>query len=203
MTGHLRQVIARSLLAAGLCAGGAQALQIDGLNPLQPLSATLTGATVRDGRLELKLADGRTLGVGDWPAFLPQRFGPQQVEASRRLRPAGPSDQLSLTRAGDSQPWLIVASGARRGATLVGAWQLQLNGRLWSISDGAAEKALGVDPRQAAPVQVAVDKQRWCLYLLQTQLPKARAGVAAEDEPQISWAGWRLEGNRKRCPAAR
>jgi hypothetical protein len=203
MAGRLRQVIALSVLAAGLCAGGAQALQIEGLNPLEPLSAALAGAAAHDGQLELKLADGRTLGVGDWPAFLPQRFGPQQVDASRRLRPAGPSDQLSFSRAGESGPWLIVGSGARRGATLVGAWQLQLNGHLWSISDGATEKALGVDPRQAAPVQVMVENQRWCLYLLQTQLPKTRAGVVAEDEPQISWAGWRLEGNRKRCPAAR
>ena len=203
MAAQLRQVLASCLLAAGiLCAGYAQALRIDGLKPMGALAAAPASAVVRDGRLELRLADGATLGIGDWPAFLPQRFGPQQVDASRRLHPAGPTDRLSLTRVGESQPWLIVGSGVRRGANLVGAWQLRLTGRLWSISDGVTEKALGIDAQQAAPVQIAVERQYWCLYLLQARLPQARPGLAMEDEPQISWVGLRLDDDRKHCPTA-
>ena len=204
MATQLPRVLARCLLAAGmLCAGGAQALRIDGLKPMEALTAAPASAVVRDGHLELTLTDGNTLGVADWPAFLPQRFGPQRVDASRRLHPTGPTDQLSLTRTGENQPWLIVGSGARRGATLIGAWQLRLTGRLWSISDGVTEKALGIDAQQATPVRVSVERQDWCIYLLQTRLPQPRPGLALEDEPQISWAGWRLQKNRKHCPPIR
>jgi len=194
--------LAPGLLCAGLLwCTAAPALQITGADPLQPRTVSIAGASAHDGRLQLRPDDGRALTVDGWPAFLPQRFGPQRIDASRRLHPAGPDDQLRFTRPGDDRPWLIVGSGARRGSALLGHWELQLRGRLWSISDGGSDKALGLDPAQAQPVPVTAEGQRWCLYLLESRLPHPRPGIATEDEPRADWAGWRLDPGRTACPA--
>ena len=180
-----------------LLAPAAQALRIDGLNPLEPRLAADVTPTVVAHRMEIPLRDGRLLSVAPWPPFLPQRFGRQKIEASRRLLPAGPSDRLSFTRPSDGRPWLIVGQGARDGTVLAGAWRLRRAGDGWALADGGK-----VRPWHAtAPLSVPADGARWCLYLLDGGPATLRKGVAGEREPQAAWAAQRLDANRACTPA--
>jgi len=178
-----------------LLAPAAQALRIDGLNPLEPQLAVDVMPTVTAHRMEIRLRD-RLLSVAPWPSFLPQRFGRQKIEASRRLLPAGPSDRLSFTRPAERRPWLIVGQGARDGTVLAGAWRLQRAGDGWAIAEGGNVQAW----HAAAPLSVPVDGARWCLYLLDADQPTLQKGVAAEREPQAAWAAQRLDANRACAP---
>lgn len=185
-------------LAAMLCVD-ALSMGIDGLGAV-PVSV---GATpqVRDGRLEVPLAEQGALGIAPWPAYLPQRFDAQQVSASRQLHPAGPIDKVVFTREGDNAPWLEVTHGARAGSELVGGWRLLRSRYGWSAAKGSALYRMG-NGSQSAPASVPVGRERWCIYLMESRVPQAqgRQALATEEEAQADWVAVRLEGRRTRCP---
>src|SRR5438445_331497 len=197
MPNRISGFLARGLMLVGVAlAAPAGATRIDGLSALEPVSAVTTAATVTGDRLDLALSGNRKLSIAPWPRFLPQRLGKQQLDASRQMLPAGPSDQLSFTRIGETQPWFMVGTGARRSAKLVGAWELQLTDRQWSLSDGNKEKMLGAHD---APAKIAVGRQYWCVYLLEARMPQAQPGIAMEEEPQIAWAALKLNRRQQHC----
>lgn len=186
---RLRHLLSCAALALAATAQ-AQAPRIAGLDGFEPVPATMATPAVRAGTLEIPLQDGRRLTVAPWPALLPQRFGRQTVEAVRQMSPAGPSDRLSFTRPSESRPWLLVGTGTRSAAPLVGSWRLQGTERGWTVSDGARRKAW----KAGVPLVVTVGRERWCLYLLDVAQPAPRAGVAVEGEPQLAWAAVRQKG---------
>jgi hypothetical protein len=180
-----------SVLAMAIPAA-AQPLRIDGVGPLAPLSLAGVTPAVTGQRLEIRAGDGAQLSVQPWPAFLPQRFMPQTVQAERRALPAGPSDRLSFTRPAARQPWLVIGSGSRSATPLVGDWRLGRDGQSWEIvGDGAARRW---QPGQA--LRVIIAGQRWCLYLLDAGGAMQRRGIADESEAQASWAALRTEHDR-------
>ena len=201
MTMRRRRLVAAGLAAFVLPAAHAQPLRIDGISPLAPLTAADVTPVVVARRLEIRLQDGRLLSVTPWPAFLPQRFVSQTVEASRKMHPAGPEDRMSFIHSPARQPWLAVGSGARQASVLVGAWRLQHGANGWTVSDGSHSKAW----TRAAPTRVAVGGNHWCLYLLDVGTPRRQAGAATEGEAQITWAAQRLRSalHQQSCPAQR
>jgi hypothetical protein len=194
-----RHLVAAGLAAFAFSAAHAQPLRIDGISPLAPLTAADATPVVVAHRLEIRLQDGWLLSVAPWPAFLPQRFASQTIEASRKMHPAGPEDRMSFIRSPARQPWLVVGNGARQASVLVGAWHLQRAGNGWTVSDGSRSKAW----TRAAPARVMVGGNHWCLYLLDAGTPRRQAGVATEGEAQITWAALRLGAHRQSCPAQR
>ena len=172
----------------------AQPLRIDGIGVLEPLSAVDVTPQVVAHRLEIRLQDGRQLSVAPWPAFLPQRFSAQKMEASRKIFPTGPSDRVSFIRSPARQPWLVVGNGARHGAALVGPWKLQRTGDHWAVSDVRHDETW----RLAVPLSVATGRDRWCLYLLDAGMPRRQPGIASEGEARVAWAAQRLDA-RGRC----
>lgn len=194
-----RHLVAAGMAALACVAAHAQPLRIDGISPLAPLAAADVTPAVVAHRLEIRLQDGRLLSVAPWPAFLPQRFVAQTIEANRKMHPAGPADRVSFIRNPARQPWLAVGNGTRQGSVLVGGWHLQHPGNGWAISDGHRSKTW----TRAAPVRVAAGGNRWCLYLLDAGTPRRQAGVAIEGEAQISWAAQQLGTHQQSCPAQR
>lgn len=201
MTMRRNHLVAAGLALLAFPAVHAQPLRIDGISPLAPLAAADVTPAVVAHRLEIRLQDGRLLSVTPWPAFLPQRFVSQTVEASRKMHPAGPEDRMSFIHSPARQPWLAVGNGARQASLLVGAWRLQRAGNGWAISDGSHSKAW----THAAPARIAVGGNHWCLYLLDAGTPRRQAGVATEGEARITWAAQRLPSalHRQSCPAQR
>lgn len=197
MTIRRRHLVAASIAVLACAAAHAQPLRIDGISPLTPLSAVDVMPVVVAHRLEIRLPDGRLLSVAPWPAFLPQRFAAQTIEASRKMHPAGPEDRVSFIHGPARQPWLAIGNGARQGSALIGAWHLQHIGNGWAISDGSRSKSW----TRTAPARAAVGGNRWCLYLLDVGTPRRQAGVATEGEAQITWAAQRLGAHQQSCPA--
>jgi len=191
--------VAAGMAALACAAAPAQPLRIDGISPLVPLAVADVTPVVVAHRLEIRLQDGRLLSVAPWPAFLPQRFAAQAIDANRKMHPAGPADRISFIRSPARQPWLAVGTGARQGSVLVGGWHLQHAGNGWAISDGRRSTAW----TRAMPARVAAGGNRWCLYLLDAGTPRRQAGVATEGEAQISWAAQRLGAHQQSCPAQR
>lgn len=167
------------------------------------MSAHAVVPAVSNTRLEVKV-DDHTVSITPWPKFLPQRFGKQEITGSREMAPAGPIDRLSFSRLNETRPWLLVGNGARPSTRLVGEWRLQLSNGLWSVSDGVDIHALGHKKDDAAPVMIRIDRQRWCVYLIEARMPaRPQAGIAGEDEPQLMWAAWKIGTYHKHCPAQR
>ena len=192
MKRNLRCVALLACMLAMAIPTAAQRLRIDGVGPLAPLSLPGVTPVVAGQRLEILAGDGTQLSVQPWPAFLPQRFAPQTVQAERRVLPAGPSDRLSFTRLAERQPWLVMGSGSRSGTPLVGDWRLHRDGQGWEIvGDGVAR---GWQPGQA--LRMIIAGQRWCLYLLDADGATQRHGIADESEAQASWAALRAEYGR-------
>jgi hypothetical protein len=189
--------IAAALAAAPLT----HAIEIEGLTPFEPVTAGKVTPAVADETLQLRLADGRMLTVAPWPAFLPQRFGKQSLSGNRHMHPAGPADRLALTRSEETQPWLVLANGARRSTGVVENWQLRLSGKRWLVANGRARKVLGNAERNASPVMINAEADRWCLYLLDSDTPAGKPNLATEAEPQIAWAAIRLHRLQTKCPA--
>jgi hypothetical protein len=197
MTLRRRHLAAAGMAVLACAAAHAQPLRIDGIGPLAPLAAADVTPVVVAHRLEIGLQDGRSLSVAPWPAFLPQHFGAQTIEASRRMSPAGPADRVSFIRSPARQPWLAVGNGARQGSALIGAWHLERAGSGWAISDGSRSKSW----THAAPARVATSGNHWCLYLLDAGTPRRQEGVATEGEARIAWAAQRLGAHQRSCPA--
>jgi hypothetical protein len=168
---------------------------------LAPLAAADVTPVVVAHRLEIRLQDERLLSVAPWPAFLPQRFAAQTIEASRKMHPAGPEDRMAFIHSPARQPWLVVGNGARQASVLVGAWRLQRIDNGWAIFDGRRSKSW----TRAAPARVAVGANHWCLYLLDAGTPRRQTGVATEGEAQITWAALRLRSalHQQSCPVQR
>jgi hypothetical protein len=200
MTTRRGYLLACSLTAVAFAAGAgiahAQPLRIDGIGALEPLSAVDVTPQVVAHRLEIRLQDDRLLSVAPWPAFLPQRFTAQKLEASRKVFPTGPADRVAFIRSPARQPWLVVGNGARDGAALVGAWKLQRSDDDWAVSDGRHHETW----RVAMPLSVAAGHDRWCLYLLDAGTLRRQPGIASEGEPRVAWAAQRLDA-RGRCAA--
>jgi hypothetical protein len=199
MTIRRRHLVAAGIAVLACAAAHAQPLRIDGISPLAPLAAADVTPVVVAHRLEIRLQDERLLSVAPWPAFLPQRFAAQTIEASRKMHPAGPADRVTFIHSPARQPWLAVGNGARQGTVLIGAWHLQHAGNGWAISDGSRSKSW----TRAAPVRMAVGGNHWCLYLLDAGMPRRQAGVATEGEAQIAWAAQRLGAQQRSCPTQR
>ena len=191
--------------------------RVEGLT-LEPLLATTPTATVITGnRLSVSLPGNRTISITPWPRFLPQYFeGRQTLQGLRESHPAGPSDQVSWTRWGEKQAWLVVGSGARSSTRLPGVldeWRFVQKGAYWAVSNGVVEHLLGAGTEDggsggsagpALPALLKKGQQQWCIYLLASApMPLRQPGIAYEAEPQLMWAAWQLEHPRLHCPDPR
>lgn len=186
------------LLACSLfMAGPALALQITGLSAVEPLAANEVRPTVKDGALRIELTPQQTVTVAPWPAYLPQRFGPQSIAATRQPHPAGPIDRISLRERADRPAWLEIGAGAPPSSAVIGPWRLQKPARGWSVAHGGQRIPL----RANAPSAVRAGDARWCVYLLDEAVPQPRPGLATEQEARASWAAVRLGARQRRCPA--
>lgn len=175
----------------------AETVAIEGLSPLGPLSASGVTPVVNEKRLEIQLPAQEAIRIDGWPAFLPQHFAAQQLEAVRTLRPSGPADRVAFTRMEETRPWLLVGSGAIPSSELVDGWSLQFDGTSWALSNGQEEKHLRTANKPARPTIVAHGQERWCVYLLSAELPIVQAGVARESEPRATWAAVRLSSGKR------
>lgn len=175
----------------------AETVVVDGLDPLSPVSGDGIIPVVSGRRLSIPLQNRPEIGVEGWPAFLPQQFAPQKVEASRQLHPSGPADRLAFTRMTERRPWLLVGTGALPGRELFDGWQLQFNGKEWSLSNGKEDKHLRTANKPARPTIVAHGEERWCVYLLSTELPAPQPGLATEGEVRAAWAAVRLSSGKR------
>lgn len=188
-------------MAACALATATHAARIDGLNPLEPVTADGVVPVVDEGTMQINLPDGRRLTIAPWPEFLPKRFGKQAVSGTRLIQPAGPIDRLSFSRVPEPSPWLVIGNGARRSTLVIDNWQLQLSGRRWLVNDGRTKKNLQSKTRQAMPAMVNVGPDRWCIYLLESAIPAGKPNIATEAEPQIGWAAIRLSPLQRKCTA--
>ncbi len=170
---------------------------VDGLDPLSPASGNGIIPTVSGKRMEILLPGQAELHIDGWPAFLPQEFAPQKLEAVRLLRPSGPADRLAFTRMAEQRPWLLVGTGALPASELFDGWHLQFNGKDWSLSNGQDEKHLRTTNKPARPTLVAHGKERWCVYLLSAELPAPQAGISPEGEVHAAWAAVRLSSGQR------
>ena len=175
----------------------AEKISIDGLDPLSPRSGDEVTPTVSGKRLEISLPDQPPIRVEGWPAFLPQEFAAQKVEASRLIHPSGPADLIAFTRMTEQRPWLLAGTGSTPASKLVGDWKLQFTGKEWSLSNGEEEKPLRTVNKPARPTIVAHGKERWCVYLLSFDLLAAQSGQAPEGEARASWAAVRLSSGKR------
>lgn len=175
----------------------AETVAIEGLSPLGPLSASGITPVVSEKRLEVQLPVQAAIRIDSWPAFLPQHFAAQKMEASRMLHPSGPADRVAFTRMDETRPWLLVGTGAIPSSELVDGWRLQFDGMNWALSNGQEEKPLRTTNKPARPTIVAHGQERWCVYLLSADLPKVQTGVATEAEPRAAWAAVRLSSGKR------
>jgi hypothetical protein len=177
----------------------AENVVVDGIGPVGPVSATSVTPTVNGRRLEIPVPQQSSISIEGWPAFLPQQFAPQTVEASRMLRPSGPADKIAFTRMAEERPWLRIGTGALPSSELFDGWHLQFDGKEWSLSNGDQEKHLRTANKPARPTIVAHGKERWCVYLLSYDTPKSQAGIAKEGEVRAAWAAVRLSSGKRHC----
>jgi hypothetical protein len=186
-------------MAAFALVTGAHAARIDGMSPFEPVSAEAVVPLVEGGTMYIGLPDGRRLTVTPWPAFLPQHFGKQAVTGTRQLHPAGPIDRLSFNRATESSPWMSIGNGARQSTHIIEKWRLHLSHGRWAVSDGKIKKRFASSGHPVRPVMVNAGAARWCIYLLESEIPAAQPHIAMEAEPQIGWAAIRLSRRQSRC----
>lgn len=177
----------------------AEDVVIDGIEPLGTTSADGVTPKVADKRMEIPLPQQPAISIEGWPAFLPQQFAPQKVEASRMLRPSGPADRLAFTRMAEERPWLLVGTGALPSSELLEGWHLQFDGAEWSLSNGEEQKHLRTANKPARPTIIAHGKERWCVYLLSYEVPASQAGMASEKETRAAWAAVRLSSGKRHC----
>lgn len=175
----------------------AETVVIDGVNPAAPVTADGVTPVVSEKRLEVSLHDQETIRIESWPAFLPQQFAPQKMEATRMLHPSGPADRVAFTRMEESRPWLLVGTGAIPSSELLEGWQLQFDGLEWSLAKGKDEKHLRTANKPARPTIVTHGQERWCVYLLSAEVPKSQPGMAMETEPRAAWAAIRLSSGKR------
>ncbi len=180
----------------GAAAAPAQALQIVGLSTVEPLVADRVRPVVANGVLRMDVAPEQTITVAPWPAYLPQRFSPQSVMATRRVHPAGPIDRISLRRGADRPVWLEIGAGVQPSATVIGPWHLHRSSRGWSVVHGKRHIVLSAN----APASLRVGQARWCVYLLEAAVPRSQPGLAPEQEARAAWAAVRLDARQKACP---
>jgi hypothetical protein len=177
----------------------AENVVVDGLGPLGPVSASGVAPMVNGKRLEIPVPGHSAISIAGWPAFMPQQFVPQKVEASRMLRPSGPSDRFAFTRMAEDRPWLLVGTGALPASELFDGWHLQFDGKEWALSNGEQEKHLRTANKPARPTIVAHGKERWCVYLLSYDAPESQEGIAGEKETRAAWAAVRLSSGKRHC----
>ena len=175
----------------------AENVVVDGLSPVSPLTGEGITPVVSGRQMQFQIPQHAPVSIEGWPAFLPQEFTPQKVQASRMLRPSGPADRIALTRMTEERPWLLVGTGAIPSSELVDGWQLKFNGEEWSLSNGSEEKHLRTANKPARPTIVAHGKERWCVYLLATELPESQPGLASEGEVRAAWAAVRLSSGKR------
>lgn len=175
----------------------AENVVVDGLGPVGPVAASGVTPTVSGRRLEIPVPQHATISIEGWPAFMPQQFVAQKVEANRVLRPSGPSDKFSFTRMAEERPWLLVGTGALPASELFDGWHLQFDGKEWALSNGEQEKHLRTANKPARPTIVAHGKERWCVYLLSYDVPESHAGIASEKEARAAWAAVRLSSGKR------
>lgn len=195
MARHLKMLCGAAALALGMHGAQAAELRIGGLLPFEQGAQGQATPVVNGGTLEIPLPE-RSLRISPWPAFLPQEFGPQAVQAQRQPGPSGPSDRISMRAAEGGGPWLELAAGARQSTTVVGGWKLQHTWRGWWLAQGTKLHFLGRDGEHARAVQVPAGLERWCVYLLDSSVPAQRPGAATEGEPQAAWAALRKPAGR-------
>lgn len=174
----------------------AETVAIEGLDPLGPVTADAVTPVVSEKKLEVSVQGRDAIRIESWPAFLPQKFMPQKLEATRMLRPSGPADRVAFTRLEESRPWLLVGTGAIPSAELIEGWRLKFDGLEWTLSNGKEEKPLRAANKPARPTIVAFGKERWCVYLLSADVPKSAPGTAMEGEPRAAWAAVRLSSGK-------
>lgn len=175
-----------------------ETVSIDGLEPDSPLSADGVMPTVSDRRVDIPMPGQAAIRIEGWPAFLPQTFAPQKVQASRRLAAGGPVDRIALTRIPEQRPWLLVGAGATPGSELFDGWQLQFTGKEWSLSNGKEDKHLRTANKPARPTIVAHGKERWCVYLLATEAAACQQAEQAGDTAvRAAWAAIRLSSGKR------
>lgn len=174
----------------------AETVSIDGLDPTGPVRAEGMTPVASEKRLEILLPGQDAIRIESWPAFLPQQFAPQKLEATRMVHPSGPLDRVSFTRMEESRPWLLVGTGAIPSTELIEGWRLQFDGLEWALSNGKDKKHLRAANKPARPAIVPHGAERWCVYLLSADVPKAESGVAMEAEPRAAWAAVRLSSGK-------
>ncbi len=191
------RLLLAALLASGIGLASAAALQIEGLRQDEPLTARAVQPQLDGQRLTLPFADHETVRVQPWPADLPQHFGPQRASGELQIKPAGPLSRLALTRADETQPWLVMAHGTRPNGLLLGGWRLALVQERWFAYQGERRVPLQATLR-AAPARLTVEGAAWCFYLQESRLPSG-AAQAREQEPQLDWVMLRQESCRDSC----
>ena len=173
------------------------AVGITGLAPGLPFQADNAIVLFDNNQLVIPANNNHNaIKITPWPDFLPQRFARQHITGNRRISPAGPSDQLTLTQSGSKSPWLMLAAGATPASPTIGEWRLQLNGTTWSVQL-PEQTTITLSTR---PSLIPYQQQRWCLSILDSTLPApAAAGVAMETEARLMWVAVRLSNRQKHC----
>jgi len=173
------------------------ALEISGLNAMQPLAARVAQGKLQDDALRLDLQEGGTVSIHPWPRHLPAAFGAQDLAATRTLHPAGPRDRIELRHLSAPQPWLVVLAGTSGGSPVVGSWKLERDGARWLLRAGSASRTL---PAHEA-ARIRVQGTPWCVYLIDAQQANSgQTGVAVEGEARAALVALRTD--RSTCRAA-
>ena len=193
--------LAMMALMAGLIGGAglarAQALKIDGLRLDQPLVERAVQPQMDGQMLTLPFSDGETVRVQPWPADLPQQFAAQRASGEILLKPAGPLARLTLTRADETQPWLVMAHGTRPNGMLMGGWRLALVQQRWFAVQGERRVPLQATLR-AGRARLTVEGATWCFHLQDARVPAA-GSQARDQEPQLDWVMLRLASCQHSC----
>lgn len=168
----------------------ANALSIEGLPPLAPLTLREVSASVVQQKLEIAYPGG-SLRIHPWPEFLPAQMTGQVLQAERQLWPAGPSDQASFAHAGERLPWLILGSQSRPTTRVIGNWHLQRSDGNWYLANGMQQMLLADKPGTSLPVRISACDTYWDVYLLDANQQKTSGTASIEREPRISWAAVR------------
>jgi hypothetical protein len=186
------RAISHGLLALAVLAGTplARAFSIEGLPLLAPLTLREVSASVVRQTLEIPYPGG-SLSIYPWPEFLPPQMSGQVLQAERQPWPAGPSDQVSFTQAGERLPWLILGSHSRPATRVVGDWLLQRSAGNWYLTNGKQQTLLNDRAGNSQPIRVAACEARWDVYLLADSQQKSPGTASSEREPRISWAAVR------------
>lgn len=188
----MKPLAARSVFRTLLAAAGlalpvpGNAITINGLQPLMPLTLHKATASVKNQRLEVSYPDGR-LSIHPWPDFLPHHLSGQMIQAERQIWPSGPSERVAFTRPGETQPWLIIGAKGRPTTPVLDDWQLGFESGMWYISNGLQRLPLLEKKRNNRPACVMLAGKRWQVYRLPAPPDSQSPSSASEQEPRISW----------------